>query len=102
MRRIGGVHCASIYANEKTIYSTEKLPNHFETWKDYRNFLLDNAPIDAIERFRSRFARQLQTESVFRQQCKQLLLNDWENNLTIDQKVDKRKQKMRDKWFSIL
>jgi hypothetical protein len=38
---------------------------------------------------------------VARQQCRQLLLNDYENNLPIDNKPDPREEKI-EKWRRLL
>ena len=57
------------------VYSADKLPNAFPTWREYRDYLLSSAPIapNRKERFIKRFAEQDQDEYVYRQQCRQIL-----------------------------
>jgi predicted phosphoadenosine phosphosulfate sulfurtransferase len=100
IKRIKGVHCAALYANDAYIYSTDKLPPKFSSWKEYRDFLLETTPYEKTDRFVVRFAKQDQTEHAFKQQCKQLLINDWENNISVVKKVDPG-DKLK-KWRDIL
>ena len=53
------------------------------------------------EIFVKRFAKHLDNDYVARQQCRQLILNDYENNLHIDNKPDPREQ-ILEKWRKIL
>jgi len=100
VKRIKGTHCAALYANDSYIYSTDKLPEKFKTWKEYRDFLLDTTPYNNKDRFVKRFNKQGQNEYVFRQQCKQLLINDWESNIPVVPKKDPKDNLA--KWREIL
>lgn len=100
LKRLKGVHCAAMYAREDYIFKANKLPEVFGSWKEYRDYLLNTTPIDKKERFTSRFEKQEQTESVYQQQCKQILINDWENNLPVNQ--NKNWEKIKEKWMKIL
>ena len=51
--------------------------------------------------FQRRFAAQLENEYVARQQCRQLILNDYENDLPIKNTEDPRMETIR-KWRNIL
>lgn len=107
MERIGGIHIAARYANEDTIYNVKELPSRFKNWKDYRDFLLETTPLEKKERFLKRFEEQPKEEITYKGQCKQILLNDWENNIPVATKkeVEKRaikKKEMLDKWRKIL
>ncbi len=82
VERLGGVHCAALYSTDKFVYAAD-LPEGFATWKAYRDYLLDTTPIDKIDRFRKRFADQKADEATCKQQVKQVLLNDWENNVPV-------------------
>jgi predicted phosphoadenosine phosphosulfate sulfurtransferase len=99
IKRLGGVHCAALYAKEKHIYDAKILPVGFSTWKDYRDYLLATTPIDRVDRFRKRFEKQPDEEETHRQQVKQILLNDWENSVTI---TKSNKDKLRKRWWSEL
>jgi predicted phosphoadenosine phosphosulfate sulfurtransferase len=104
VKRLPSTHCAAKYAKEPTIYSSDKRPEAFKTWKEYRDYLLETAPISKQrkDRFVKRFDGQPQDEYTYRQQCKQVLINDWENNIPIN--IRKRK-KVADKlarWREIL
>ena len=107
MERIGGIHVACRYASEDTMYNVKKLPNAFKTWLEYREFLLETSPLEKKDRFEKRFATQPNEEITYKGQCKQILLNDWENSLPVATKkdVEKRKEnkkKSMDKWKAIL
>lgn len=99
--RISGVHAAGIYAKSSTVYSLRARPPAFKTWKAYRDFLLETFPGDKLEVFRARFAGQEQNESVFRQQCQQLALNDFDNFLPVINQPE-TKPDPREKWRKLL
>ena len=100
IKRIKGTHCAAMYAKDSFIYSTDKIPENFKTWLEYRDYLLETTPYENKARFIKRFANQDQTEYVYRQQCKQLLINDWESNIPVVKKID-HTDKLA-KWKKIL
>lgn len=102
IKRIKGTHVAARYAHKEYIYNNKKLPDRFETWEDYRNFLLKTAPISKKERFIKRFENQPKEEYIYKQQCKQLLLNDWENNLGVKKRNKTKKKRNLKKWKEIL
>jgi predicted phosphoadenosine phosphosulfate sulfurtransferase len=101
VKRLSGVHVASLYAQENLIFSTGQLPKHFKTWKEYRSFLLESSPQDHQQQFRDRFLNQPETESMCRKQVRQLLLNDYENNLDIKPKKS-NKDKLYKIWWDVL
>lgn len=98
--RIGGAHLAAIYAGEKQVLAAEKLPAAFVTWKAYRDFLLDEVPPHRRDRFSDRFAGQKDVPGVHRQQVRQLLINDWENNVPVVNVAER--EDTRKKWMEIL
>lgn len=100
-RRLKGVHTAAIYAEEGTVYNARVLPERFDTWREYRDYLLQTMPDNGRrERFAGRFAGQGESESIYRQQCRQLLVNDWENNLPVSSKEPA--EDWRKKWMELL
>lgn len=99
IKRIKGTHCAALYAKESMIYSSNELPKAFETWYSYREYLLNTIPTGKKERFAKRFSKQDQTEYIYQQQCKQLLINDWENSISVHKKS---KSDKFEKWRKIL
>jgi len=100
--RIGGVVIASRYANKELIYNVDKLPSAFNCWKDYRDYLLETTPLEHKQRMIGRFNKHIQDEDVFKQHCKQVLTNDWENNIPISQKKNKSREDLKNKWYNIL
>lgn len=83
-KRLKGVHCAAIYANEKLIYSIRKLPEQFKTWKEYKDFLLENIHPDLAKIFRYQWSRFGDTDDpeANKYMVKRILLCDWEGNIT--------------------
>lgn len=80
VKRLAGVHTAALYGREALVYNARKLPAAFATWEAYRDHLLAQTSEARRPRFAARFASQPQTEAVFRQQCRQLQVNDFENS----------------------
>jgi predicted phosphoadenosine phosphosulfate sulfurtransferase len=101
VERIPGVHLASIYAREKSMFNNQKLPETFKTWLDFRNHLLDTIPLKNRERFFQMFSRQPSDEIMFKKQVRQLQLNDYENNLDVKMKKNNKKE-IYEKWWDIL
>lgn len=83
-QRLKGVHCAAIYARENLVYSIKKLPEQFKTWKEYKDFLLDNIHPDLAKIFRYQWSRFGDTDDVgaCKYMVKRILLCDWEGNIT--------------------
>jgi len=103
-KRISGIATASRYASEKVMFSNRKLPSHYKSWEDFRNFLLENIPTEAHrEAFRKRFEKQVKNEKTYKAQVGSLLLNDFENSTNkVDNKKDEKLQREKDKWLKIL
>ena len=100
--RIGGIQVAHIYGKESKMLKCRKLPAAYKSWREYRDFLLATYPdVDKKPIFVRRFSRQLDNEYVSRQQCRQLMLNDYENDLPIRNTEDPR-QKTLEKWRALL
>lgn len=116
--RLKGVHSAAIYANENLMYSIRTLPENFKTWKEYKDFLLNNIHPDLKKLFEYQWSRFGETEDIGanKYMVKRILLCDWEGamtwsrdnefNYTKNQILDKNKQKRENpvikKWFSAL
>jgi predicted phosphoadenosine phosphosulfate sulfurtransferase len=98
-QRLGGVHAAGLYAKEASIFDAQSLPPSFSTWRQYRDYLLATTPIDKVDRFKKRFEKQPKDEETCRRQCKQILINDWENNVAV---ANTNKDKLRSLWWSRL
>lgn len=90
-KRINGIAFVQETGKDNKGLKSRKLPKNFNTWRDYRDFLIEtHRDQGRIGIFRARFAKQLENEYVARQQCRQLLCNDYENNLPVDNKPDPR------------
>ena len=102
VRRIKGIATANLYGKSNLMMRCQKLPKAYKTWREYRDFLLDTYPDPSkIEIFRRRFAKHLDNSYVARQQCRQIILNDYENNLPIKNIPDPREETIK-KWMDIL
>lgn len=102
IRRLRGTRTAARYADETMIYSNSERPARFKTWREYRDYLLETMPDNGRKPiFERRFAKQPQDEAAYRHQCKQLLVNDWENNLPMGTR-DEKAVDWRQKWMEIL
>jgi predicted phosphoadenosine phosphosulfate sulfurtransferase len=99
LRRVKGVQTAALYAKEKQVFRAVALPAAYSSWRDYRDFILKTLPDAVVSPFLKRFASQPQTESVFRQQVRQLMINDHENLVPVKhvEREDPRK-----KWMELL
>lgn len=115
--RLQGVHTAAIYGKENLIYSIKELPESFKTWKEYKDFLLDNIHPDLSKLFKYQWSRFQDTNDVraCKYMVKRILLCDWEGNITMtndkfyyskDQILQKNRLKREDeiikKWMTTL
>jgi predicted phosphoadenosine phosphosulfate sulfurtransferase len=90
-KRIKGIELAQETGKSAKLFRVRKLPKNFKTWGSYRDFLLETYPDShKKEVFTKRFSKHLNNEYVARQQCRQLILADVENNLPVDNKPDPR------------
>lgn len=95
-KRIKGVSLAQETGRASKMFKVSKLPKNFKSWIAYRDFLLaTHSDVERRPIFERRFERQLRNEFVARQQCRQLVLNDYENNLPIDNQPDPRESLIR-------
>lgn len=92
-KRIKGIAFAQETGKSAKMFKARKLPKNFKSWIKYRDFLLETYPhTDKKEIFAKRFAKHLTNEYVARQQCRQLILNDYENNVPVDNSPDPREE----------
>lgn len=102
LKRVKGISIGNLYGKDNKMLKVRKLPKNFKTWGDYRDFLLKTYPDETKKHiFEKRFARHLDNAYVARQQCRQLVLNDYENNLPVDSKPDPREATIK-KWRELL
>lgn len=102
LKRIKGVSFAQETAKNKKMFKAQKLPKAYKSWRDYRDFLLKTYPDSSkVDIFVKRFERHLYNEYVARQQCRQLVLNDYENNLPVDNREDPKLEKIK-YWMEVL
>lgn len=95
-KRIKGIALVQETGKNAKLFRARKLPKNFKSWISYRDFLLDtHRDKERIAIFRNRFSRQLTNEYVARQQVRQLICNDYENNLPVDNKPDPREELIR-------
>lgn len=102
LKRIKGVAFAQETGKASKMFAARKLPKEYKSWRAYRDFLMStHQDVRMSEVFKSRFAAQLDNEYVARQQCRQLILNDYENNVPVDNDVDPR-EKLIEYYRSVL
>jgi predicted phosphoadenosine phosphosulfate sulfurtransferase len=102
-KRIGGIATASRYASEKLVFSNKKLPTHYKTWQEFRDFLLNNIPNeDQRAQFTKRFEKQTKTENTYQKQVGQLLILDFENSRSFDTKKSEKIEREKQKWLTLL
>jgi predicted phosphoadenosine phosphosulfate sulfurtransferase len=102
-KRISGIATAARYASEKLVFSNKKLPLHYGTWKEFRDFLLKNIPNEGHKSsFIRRFENQEHNELTYKAQVGQLLINDYENSRPFDTKKTEKTEKIKEKWMQIL
>ena len=102
LKRIKGISFAQETAKDKKMFKVQTLPKNYKSWREYRNFLLATYPDESKKPiFEKRFKKHLNNEFVARQQCKQLILNDYENNFPIKNTEDPRIEKIN-YWRKIL
>lgn len=100
--RIKGISFAQETAKSSKTFRCLKLPDGYKTWREYRDFLLEHYRTPAhIPIFQKRFAKHLENEYVARQQCRQLVCGDYENNLPVKNTEDPRMEAIK-KWREIL
>lgn len=91
VKRVKGIALAQEKGRDAKLFACRKLPKNFKSWRTYRDFLLKTHPDrEHLPIFRHRFANHLDNEYVARQQCRQLMLGDYENNLSVDNRPDPR------------
>lgn len=91
VKRIKGIELAQETGKDAKMFKVRKLPKNFNSWLKYRDFLLATYPDEAKQEILTkRFAKHLQNEYVARQQCRQVVLADIENNLPVINKPDPR------------
>jgi predicted phosphoadenosine phosphosulfate sulfurtransferase len=83
-KRLKGVHTAAIYGKENLMYSIKSLPEAFNTWKEYKEFLLNSIHPDLKRIFEYQWLRlqNIEDEDCFKYMVKRILLCDWEGNIT--------------------
>lgn len=102
LRRIKGISFAQETAKNKKMFKVQKLPKAYKSWREYRDFLLETYPDPSkIDIFKRRFEHHLDNDYVARQQCRQLVLNDYENNLPVDNRQDPIITKVK-YWLEVL
>ena len=102
LKRIDGIAVGHIYGKDRAMFRNSKLPKNYSSWKEYRNFLLDTYPDKEKKSiFIKRFERHLDNNYVAKQQCRQLILNDYENNLPVTNTEDPI-EKIKEKWRKLL
>lgn len=102
LKRIEGIQMGNLYGKDDKMMRCRKLPKNFKTWMDYRDFLLETLDdVRQKEIFAKRFSKHLNNDFVARQQCRQLILNDYENNLPVLNRPDPKEEKLN-YWRSVL
>ena len=95
IKRIKGISFAQEAGKDSKMFRCQKIPKNFKNWIEYRDHLLKTYPKEEHKAiFVKRFSRHLENNFVARQQCRQLILSDYENNLPVENKEDPRQVKI--------
>lgn len=93
VKRAKGIALAQETGKKAKLFKARKLPRNYTSWREYRDFLIETHPDpDKCAIMARRFAKHLDNEYVARQQVRQLILNDYENNLPVDNQPDPRQK----------
>lgn len=96
LKRIKGIALAQERGKDAQLFRARRLPAAYATWRAYRDFLLATYPDPSkTPIFERRFARQRDNDYVARQQVRQLVLGDYENNVPIKDCEDPREALLR-------
>jgi len=91
LKRAKGIGLAQETAKDAKLFRARTRPKNFASWRDYRDFLIATHPDpEKCAIMARRFAQHLDNEYVARQQVRQLVLNDYENNVPVDSSPDPR------------
>ena len=102
LNRVKGISVGNLYGKDNRMLQVTKLPKNFKSWQAYRDFLLGTYPDPEKKTIsQRRFSRPMDNRYTARQQCRQLVLNDYENNLPVDNKPDPR-EAVIEKWRNLL
>lgn len=117
-QKLKGVHTAAMYAKENIMYSIKELPEKFNTWKEYKCFLLNSIHPDLKRIFEYQWSRFGDTDDIGanKYMVKRILLCDWEGNITwardnefnytkeqiLHKNILKREDEIIKKWMSKL
>lgn len=93
LKRAKGIGLAQETGKAAKLFRARKLPKNFTSWRDYRDFLIATHPDpEKCAVITRRFSNHLNNEHVARQQVRQLVLNDYENNLPVKSEPDPRQK----------
>lgn len=91
-KRIPSIHCAGRHSLDDVMFQANKLPHAFSSWLEYRDYLVYLLPESRQDIIKAKHAVQGKNTTVYRQQVKYLLLNDWKGKNSIkDNDVDKNR-----------
>jgi len=96
LKRVKGISLAQEHGKKAQLFRARKLPKNLTSWREYRDHLLrTHTDRERVVIFEKRFAKQLDNEYVARQQVRQLVLCDYENNISIENQPDPREALVR-------
>lgn len=101
LARVDGIKAGALYGKDDKMFKFKKIPDAYKSWREYRDFLLKTHEEEHKQIFINRFAKHFDNEYVARQQVRQLVMNDYENNLPIKNRPDPKELK-REFWESVL
>ena len=96
LKRVKGIALAQETAKSAQLFRARSLPKAFRSWRAYRDHLIATHPDPSkVPLFTRRFERQRNNEFVARQQVRQLVLGDYENNVPVRDEDDPRDALLR-------
>lgn len=102
--RIDGLATSQEYAGRGGgVFSVKDLPKEFNSWIEYRDYLLDTLPNQYHAKiFKQRFEKQYQNDYVVKQQVNRILITDVNGYKQIINREFDPTIKIREKWMNEL
>jgi predicted phosphoadenosine phosphosulfate sulfurtransferase len=96
LQRVKGIALTQEHGRKAKFMAARKLPKNLSSWRVYRDHLIaTHQDRERVQIFIKRFSKQFDNEYVARQQVRQLMLCDYENNISIDNGEDPREALVR-------
>jgi len=97
LERVEGTEIMQEHGNKSSLFLCKKLPEHFNSWKEYLQHLIKTSINPDIKVLVERFGRMDKTTDNYRQACRQVMMNDVLNEKPIKTKEANSKDNLLNK-----